>query len=149
MCRSIKTLLAEIYLLSACWRSVLTICPNISEYPYSVFLDKSHHFEFSWRLDYEKELVHFRVCLASHPASVFGVGFSNYGEMENSDFVIYWTSESGVHHFQDMYTDSEGIPHVDKKQDYKLEHVQTQGKHVILVFNRKFDTCDKHDYIFD
>jgi hypothetical protein len=100
MCRSIKSLLADIYILSACWRSVLTICPNISEYPYSVYLDKSHHFEFSWRVDYAKELVHFRVCLDSHPASVFGVGFSNYGEMENSDFVIYWTSESGVHHFQ-------------------------------------------------
>ena len=48
-----------------------------------------------------------------------------------------------------MYTDNNGVPHVDKKQNYVLEEVQTSRQHVILVFYRKFDTCDKYDYIFD
>ena len=93
----------KIYLFSAFLRYLLAICPNTSNYPYSVFLDKEHHYEFTWRVDYVKELVHFRVCFDTFSALVFGVGFSNYGEMENSDFVVYWTSDSGIHHFQVRY----------------------------------------------
>ncbi|XP_045209562.2 dopamine beta-hydroxylase-like [Mercenaria mercenaria] len=142
-------LFAKAYILSVCLSSVLTVCPYDSNYPYSVFLDRDHHFDFSWRVNYKREVMHFRVCVDKLNTTLFGIGFSNYGEMENSDFATYWTGATGVHHFQDMFTDKNGIPHVDKKQDYMLESAQTDGQQVILQYWRKFDTCDMHDYILD
>lgn len=48
-----------------------------------------------------------------------------------------------------MHTDKDGFPHVDNKQDYFLEHAETDGQEIILEYWRKFDTCDSQDYLLD
>jgi len=51
--------------------------------------------------------------------------------------------------FKDSHTDSGGILHVDKRQDFRLLRAHTSGYHVNLEFSRDFDTCDPDDYQFD
>ena len=75
-------------------------CPESETYPYDVFLDTDKTVHFTWSVDYQSEVVKMRVCAESGVYQWFGVGFSDYGELTNADFVVFWTGKSGVHHFQ-------------------------------------------------
>ena len=46
-----------------------------------------------------------------------------------------------------MYTDSEGILHLDTEQNYELIDIYTHD--VIVTISRKYDTCDNNDYLID
>ncbi|WAR30866.1 DOPO-like protein, partial [Mya arenaria] len=133
-----------------------TICFNIfkvltiKSFPYSLYLDSEHTIEVSWNVNYHKEEVECRIRANIRQGSEwFGMGFSDYGELANADFVIFWTSANGVHHFQDTHTDTSGNLHIDAHQDYDLQHAHTDEYSVSLEFSRLFDTCDDDDYQFD
>ncbi|XP_052788523.1 dopamine beta-hydroxylase-like [Mya arenaria] len=123
---------------------------TIKSFPYSLYLDSEHTIEVSWNVNYHKEEVECRIRANIRQGSEwFGMGFSDYGELANADFVIFWTSANGVHHFQDTHTDTSGNLHIDAHQDYDLQHAHTDEYSVSLEFSRLFDTCDDDDYQFD
>ncbi|KAL4219402.1 hypothetical protein ACF0H5_021982 [Mactra antiquata] len=127
----------------------MTVLDKDRSYPYSVFLDTQKKLNFSWNVDYTRQKVEIKLGTDIPGTMTFGVGFSDYGEIKNADFAVFWTSSKGVHHFQDMYTDEHSILHSDKKQDYYLRRAHTGRHHVILELSRKFETCDKYDYQLD
>ena len=45
----------------------------------------------------------FRLTAKVTPVTWFGVGFSDYGDPENADLLIFWTDSQGKHHFQVGY----------------------------------------------
>lgn len=100
MLRRVEAITSIFILQAFYFHNTSAVCPKDSEYPYSVFLDSNRHFEFSWRVDYRLEVAQFRVCVDKMKVSLLGVGFSNYGEITDSDFMVYWTNERGIHHFQ-------------------------------------------------
>ena len=70
------------------------------KYPYKLYLDNDRKLELSWRPDYEISRVNFHMAADLGEVTWFGIGFSDYGEPINADFVIFWTSSNGIHHFQ-------------------------------------------------
>ena len=71
------------------------------EYPYGIILDPEQRLKLDWNPDYRTSNVYFRITGSDvTPKTWFGVGFSDYGETTKADFVVFWTSPSGVHHFQ-------------------------------------------------
>ena len=71
-----------------------------TNYPYSLYLDRTKTLQLSWRVDYSKSLVYFRLTADVTPGTWFGVGFSDYGEPENADIAVFWTDAKQKHHFQ-------------------------------------------------
>ncbi|KAK3600152.1 hypothetical protein CHS0354_012275 [Potamilus streckersoni] len=138
-----------VLLFSVVW-NVLLLPVQSTDYPYGLYLDRDHRLDFKWNVDYELGLVRFKITVVSLTGEWFGVGFSDHGETNNADFMIYWTSAKNVHHFQDAWTDSDSFLHVDKHQDYHLVKALSQtGSPTVLQFYREIDTCDPRDYRFD
>ena len=70
------------------------------KYRYNLVLDPTHDINFYWDVDYREDLVHVKIVSRVPETSWFGVGFSDYGETTNADFVVFWTNNQGTHHFQ-------------------------------------------------
>lgn len=78
-------------------------CSTDKDYPYSVYMDTEHRIHVAWAVDYNTERVSFRVCTESLTDQLFGLGFSDYGDLILADFVVFSTGHSGTHHFQVLY----------------------------------------------
>lgn len=48
-----------------------------------------------------------------------------------------------------MHTDERGRLLPDEQQDFTLLDVVGRQDKVYLTFERKYDTCDEHDYLLD
>ena len=77
-------------------------CTRDLKYPYSVFLDRNKALQLSWRVSYRHNVVYFHLTASVTPGAWFGVGFSDYGEPEHADMVVFWTDADREHHFQVM-----------------------------------------------
>ena len=82
---------------------LLVNCKRTTNYPYSLYLDRAKSLQLSWHVDYRKAIVEFRLTAKVTPVTWFGVGFSDYGDPENADLLVFWTDSRGKHHFQVGY----------------------------------------------
>ena len=82
---------------------LLVNCKRTTNYPYSLYLDRAKSLQLSWHVDYRKSIVEFRLKAKLTPVTWFGVGFSDYGDPENADLLVFWTDSRGKHHFQVGY----------------------------------------------
>ncbi|XP_050394406.1 dopamine beta-hydroxylase [Patella vulgata] len=118
-------------------------------YKYHVMLDITSKLMFCWNVNYSNRTVSIRVTCQLPPNYWFGVGFSDYGEVTDADFVVFWNDPVSTHHLQDSYTDSNGVLHADHSLDYTLHRARTEDGLSILEYTRPFDTCDERDYLLD
>jgi len=56
---------------------------------------------------------------------------------------------SSANNWQDSSADIDGKLHLDSQQDCKNFAWKRRGNVTKFTFSRKFDTCDKHDYIIE
>lgn len=62
--------------------------------------------------------------------------------------VVYAINHFGLFVMQDTWTDDTGRISVDERQDCdEFDIVRFHGGGTAFTFNRKFDTCDGHDYL--
>ncbi|CAH1367674.1 tyramine beta-hydroxylase [Tenebrio molitor] len=100
----------------------------------------------NWILDYSKKTITFEV----HIPSLYGwfaLGFSERGHYFPADYCLLWKDLKKRTHFDDTWSDTRSIIHVDKKQDcqkFRIKHVKNVTK---FTFERQFDTCDFEDYV--
>ena len=67
---------------------------------YKVGLDSKGKLHLFWDLDIIAERVTFRLEALIQPQETLAFGFSDYGESENADLVVYWRDALGRRHFQ-------------------------------------------------
>ena len=67
---------------------------------YEVGLDSKGKLHLFWDLDIIAERVTFRLEALIQPQETLAFGFSDYGESENADLVVYWRDALGRRHFQ-------------------------------------------------
>jgi dopamine beta-monooxygenase len=102
----------------------------------------------NWILDYPKKTITFEV----HIPSLYGwfaLGFSERGQYFPADYCLLWKDLKKRTHFDDTWSDTRSIIHVDKKQDcqkFRIKHVKNVTK---FTFERQFDTCDFEDYVIE
>ncbi|OWF54665.1 dopamine beta-hydroxylase-like [Mizuhopecten yessoensis] len=123
---------------------------SLPSYRYHTTLDTGGQLTLDWDVDRVQQKVKFRLTakLDHHKNRWFGLGFSDYGMITDADFAVYWT-DTRVHHFQDCWTDDRGLLHVDRHQDFILMTSSIDKGRRILEFQRRYDTCDAHDYIIE
>ncbi|XP_063364441.1 tyramine beta-hydroxylase [Cydia amplana] len=112
-------------------------------------LDPDGQLVLRWRVDYANRRVQFQL-LVSESAPVFkwfALGFSDRGDLENSDVCVLWTDYNGSEHFEDMHADGSGRLLRDPQQDCEAFHLD--GRTRTILFERPFDTCDDHDYVVE
>lgn len=75
---------------------------SVSGYRYHTTLDPAGQLTLDWDVSSVSQKVLFRLSasLEQDGHGWFGLGFSDYGEIRNADFVIYWSEDNGRHHFQ-------------------------------------------------
>nr|BAT68975.1 tyramine beta-hydroxylase [Ambigolimax valentianus] len=139
--------LTSTVLLLNCFITVT--CQSSTDNVYQIYLDPRGHFRFQWWVDYQRQDVHIKLTAMAVASSWFAVGFSDYGAVTSADLVVFWTDETGSHHFVDGHTDTGGFLFPDDHQDYNLTAVSSPPSHVVLQFHRAFDTCDVDDYVID
>ena len=116
---------------------------------FSLILDKDHLITLFWTVNYEQKHILFELKfnLPNQVIAPFlAFGFSSYGEFENADLCILWNDAKNRFHFQDTWTDLNGFINLDKQNDCELLSTKKSGNQIYLLFKRKFNTCDKHDF---
>lgn len=116
---------------------------------YSLILDKDHLLTLFWTVNYEQKHILFELKfnLPNQVNSPFlAFGFSSYGQFENADLCVLWSNEQNKYHFQDTWTDSNGFLNLDKQNDCELLSTKKVANQIYILFKRKFNTCDKHDF---
>lgn len=65
-------------------------------------LDAKGEMTLKWRVDYEDKKIQFRVDFSDKAPHInwFALGFSDRGNMENSDVCLVWTDYKGKDHFE-------------------------------------------------
>ncbi|CAL8098886.1 unnamed protein product [Orchesella dallaii] len=76
-----------------------------------------------------------------------GIGFSHTGNMAGSDIYIGWVDSSGKAHIKDYFGTANAEPVEDQQQDVELLAASENEHGTMIVFKRKYDTCDHRDYI--
>ncbi|CAH0585570.1 unnamed protein product [Chrysodeixis includens] len=112
-------------------------------------LDPGGDILLKWRVDYTLRKIQFRVEFSDKAPEYkwFTVGFSDRGDLNNSDTCLFWTDYKGNQYYEDMHADDKGKLIRDKKQNCDLFSLdKATGS---LVFERDFDTCDDDDYIIE
>ncbi|XP_074032837.1 tyramine beta hydroxylase isoform X2 [Leptinotarsa decemlineata] len=79
----------------------------------------------------------------------FALGFSDRGEMFPADYCLLWENLQGKLSFQDIFSKDDGVVHLDKQQDCNRFRIKRRGGTTKFTFERKFDTCDRMDYIIE
>ncbi|CAK1580485.1 unnamed protein product [Parnassius mnemosyne] len=112
-------------------------------------LDSNGALLLKWKVDYLDRKVRFQLIISDKApeANWFALGFSNRGELENSDVCLVWTDYKGRDHFEDMHADAEGRLTPDEQQDCETFYVDSKSRSVL--FERYFDTCDDNDYVIE
>lgn len=116
---------------------------------YSLVLDKDHLLTLFWTVNREQRHILFELKLTlpnQVTAPFLAFGFSAYGAFENADLCVLWNDEKGKFHFQDTWTDVNGFINLDKQNDCELLSTKKVGNQIYLLFKRKFNTCDSHDF---
>lgn len=71
-------------------------------------LDTSDRFRLFWNVDYDSKTVTFEVrAKLRRPGQWFAIGFSDYGQVPDSDLCILWLDFDSKTHFQ---VSLEGVP---------------------------------------
>ncbi len=73
---------------------------NRSDLRYDVSLDAEGTLQLFWDIDILTETITFRLEAQLKPHETLGFGFSDYGDAENADFVVYWRDATGKRHVQ-------------------------------------------------
>ncbi|XP_074654945.1 dopamine beta-hydroxylase-like isoform X2 [Tubulanus polymorphus] len=116
---------------------------------YDISLDQAGKLHLFWDISPKTEDIFFLVKAKLEEGEWLGIGFSDYGEKENADLVIFYKTSFKKLELVDTFTDNKGVVHVDKHQDYQLLGQKTTKDVTKLTFKRKFNTCDKQDYKID
>ena len=118
------------------------------KFDFNAPLNHENNIRLGWRVEEEDQSITFKVFITKRPIPfIFGFGFSNYGGFENADFFLVRVSNNGINAV-DTFTNSERLLIKDTQNDYELLEYQLEPN-IELKFNRKIDTCDKHDYLID
>lgn len=112
-------------------------------------LDPDDKLHLYWTVDYEDETVNFEVRVRASDHDWIGIGFSDRGDITNADLCVLWTDRKRKNRFQDIYTDEVGYVTVDDHDDCQLLSLKRRGFITRYAWSRKFDTCDKQDYIIE
>ncbi len=67
---------------------------------YDVSLDTEGRLHLFWDTDIVAETITFRLEAQIQPQETLAFGFSDYGESENADLIVYWRDATGKRHFQ-------------------------------------------------
>ncbi|XP_076089940.1 dopamine beta-hydroxylase-like [Mytilus galloprovincialis] len=119
-------------------------------FKYETILSKDKSLNLQWNVNYADELVKFRIQGRLRPNEWLAFGFSDYGECENADLVLFWKDLFGNKMFKDVHTDNRGNIHIDQNQNYvRTLTEKLKYNRFTLEFIRKFDTCDEDDYKLD
>uniref|UniRef100_A0A1I7U4N9 DOMON domain-containing protein n=1 Tax=Caenorhabditis tropicalis TaxID=1561998 RepID=A0A1I7U4N9_9PELO len=92
-----------------------------------------------WATDYERQTVDFSIWFGAKTPDLLFVGFSDFGDMNNSDVLFYNHRE-----IKDAYTNRDYKIMPDLQQDFSL--VRKRKDHIVV--RRKLTTCDSRDYAF-
>ncbi|GAB6033666.1 hypothetical protein CHUAL_013726 [Chamberlinius hualienensis] len=121
-----------------------------SDDTYEIFLDSGKKFHLRWEVDYKNRMVLMTIDAVLTANQWIGIGFSDYGEVENAFLCILWRDMRYKSQFQDAWTDEKGNLHVDKKQNCKLLTLRRKDNRTIFKFSRAFDSCNSDgDYVID
>ncbi|XP_034831774.1 tyramine beta-hydroxylase isoform X1 [Maniola hyperantus] len=112
-------------------------------------LDPKGEITLKWRVDYGARKIRFCVEFSKEAPTInwFALGFSDRGDLENSDVCLVWTDYMGRDHFEDMHADDSGRLIRDVHQNCAGFYVDLKIRSV--VFERDFDTCDDDDYLIE
>ena len=116
---------------------------------FSIGLDPDHLLTLFWTVNHEQRHILFELKLSlpnQVSAPFLAFGFSAYGAFENADLCVLWEDEKSRFHFQDTWTDANGFLNLDKQNDCELLSTKKVGNQIYLLFKRKFNTCDSHDF---
>lgn len=116
---------------------------------FSLNLDKDGLLTLFWTVNAEQRHILFELKLSlpnQVNAPFLAFGFSAYGGFENADLCVLWNDDQGKFHFQDTWTDANGFINLDKQNDCELLSTKRVGNQIYLLFKRKFNTCDSHDF---
>ena len=71
--------------------------------------------------------------------------------MKNADLCFLWFDKSNRAHFQDTKVTEDLIVQIDKRStDCKFINFVAENDGVTrIIYERKFDTCDKDDYVIE
>uniref|UniRef100_T1IHN5 DOMON domain-containing protein n=1 Tax=Strigamia maritima TaxID=126957 RepID=T1IHN5_STRMM len=127
----------SIFILSVSKENLAQLAEKNQDPIFHVPLDRESQFEFFWDVHYETETVLMEIHSHVKPDDWLAVGFSDYGEIENADFCVFW----------DGWTDQKAILHVDKHQNCHLTNTSYVNNMRTLLWKRKFDTCEVDDYV--
>ncbi|XP_046966055.1 tyramine beta-hydroxylase [Vanessa cardui] len=112
-------------------------------------LDPKGELTLKWRVNYNVRKIRFSLNFNEKAPSInwFALGFSDRGDLENSDVCLVWTNYIGRDYFEDMHADENGKLIRDTHQNCEDFHVDRETRSV--TFERYFDTCDKDDYVIE
>ena len=116
---------------------------------FSINLDKDGLLTLFWTVNAEQRHILFELKLSlpnQVNAPFLAFGFSAYGAFENADLCVLWKDANDKFHFQDTWTDANGFINLDKQNDCELLSTKRVGNQIYLLFKRKFNTCDSHDF---
>ncbi|CTQ87076.1 Tyramine beta-hydroxylase [Caenorhabditis elegans] len=94
-----------------------------------------------WHTDYERQLVDFSIWFGASTPDVLFLGFSDFGDTNNSDVLMYYNSKKEI---KDAYTNRDFKITSDLQQDFQL--LRKRKDHIVV--RRKLTTCDSRDYAF-
>ena len=78
----------------------LFLLSDCSEFNYSVILSTEKELLLEWNMDYPPKTVDFRVKGKLKRNEWLAFGFSDYGQTENADLVLYWNDDLGETYFK-------------------------------------------------
>ena len=116
---------------------------------FSLVLDPNGLLTLFWSVNHEQKHVLFELKFnlpSQVNAPFLAFGFSSYGQFENADLCVLWNDDKNKFHFQDTWTDANGFLNLDKQNDCELLSTKKVGNQIYLLFKRKLNTCDKHDF---
>lgn len=73
---------------------------DCSEFKYNVILSTEKELLLEWNVDYVQQNVEFRVKGKLKRNEWLAFGFSDYGQTENADVVLYWKDYHGETYFK-------------------------------------------------
>ncbi|XP_018564071.1 tyramine beta-hydroxylase [Anoplophora glabripennis] len=115
---------------------------------YHVSLNEDNSISLHWTLDYCSDTIIFEIHLPSD-YGWFAVGFSDRGKLFPADYCLLWENQKGELSLRDTYANDQGVIYLDKQQDcYGFKDKKGNGV-IKFTYRRKFDTCDRKDYIIE
>ncbi|KAL4716724.1 hypothetical protein ACJJTC_004843 [Scirpophaga incertulas] len=112
-------------------------------------LDPNGELLLKWRVDYLLRKIQFEIVLSEKAPAFnwFALGFSDRGELTDSDVCLLWTDYRGQDHFEDMHANAFGKAFPDAIQNCEGFYLNSKSRSI--VFERFFDTCDRDDYVIE